>query len=308
MRNYYKREEGSDILGIYFGKDEDERYSLLIKLKECPKLDIKTNLLETRIGQRKDRLWALQVSLSDSKYYGVFRALVEDLVSVVKNQVNQSIAEKKLIKRFNEWQDLFIMSINNLLSFKQIQGLFGELFFLKEVLFVQVGIKKSLQSWIGPLGANKDFQFEKDWFEIKTKSEAKESVTISNLEQLRATTNGYLTVLDCEKVSELKEEAFSLNGLHYEILEMLGEESLRDIYFQRLFNLNFVPSEEYDKYYFITKKISYYLVDNDFPSITVSDPKSIINLKYDILLNGIENKKKNVMEVWNSGLSRGACQ
>ena len=94
MRNYYKREEGSDILGIYFGKDEDERYSLLIKLKECPKLDIKTNLLETRIGQRKDRLWALQVSLSDSKYYGVFRALVEDLVSVVKNQVNQSIAEK----------------------------------------------------------------------------------------------------------------------------------------------------------------------------------------------------------------------
>ncbi|EAE0330328.1 PD-(D/E)XK motif protein [Listeria monocytogenes] len=302
MKNYYKREEGSDIIGIYFGKDEEERYSLLIKLKECPKLDIKTNLLETRIGKRKDMLWALQVSLRDPKYYGVFRALVEDLVGIVKKQSNLRIIEKNLIKRFNEWQDLFSMKINNLLKFSQIQGLLGELFFLKEILFVRVGIEEALKSWIGPLGTNKDFQFERYWFEVKTKSEAKETITISNSEQLKSINNGYLTVIDCEKSSELDENAISLNGLHYDILKMIEEKRLRNIYFQRLFSLNFVPAEEYNNYYFIIKKTSYYLVDSSFPSVTVSDTNSIIKMKYDILLSGIKNKERNGMEVWKSEL------
>lgn len=308
MNNCYKREEGSDILGIYFGRDEEQRYSLLIKFKECPKIDIKTNLLETNIGKRKDSLWALQVSLNDPKYYGVFRVLVEDLVDVVKKQVNQNVAERKLIKRFNEWQNMFDINVSNLLSFKQVQGLIGELFFLKNILFVRKGIEKSLQSWVGPIGANKDFQFETKWFEIKTKSEFKETVTISNSEQLQSDIGGYLIVINSEKVSELKKDAISLNSLHYEILDLIKEDRLKKIYFQRLFNINFVPLEEYDQYYFLIKKVTYYEIDKGSPFVTVSDKEMVMNLKYDIFLPSIDSMKTNETGVWVSELPRGSSE
>ena len=49
-----------------------------------------------------------------------------------------------------------------------IQGLFGEMYFLKNYMIPKFGINSAIFSWSGPEQTSKDFSLENNWFEIKT--------------------------------------------------------------------------------------------------------------------------------------------
>nr|WP_321291735.1 PD-(D/E)XK motif protein [uncultured Trichococcus sp.] len=299
--NKYKRDARADILDIYFGKDSEERSSLLIILKKKPYILIKSKFLSTEIGLREDNNWAFQVSLTDEKYIGVFKILVSDLINTTENIVHQEIAEKKIINRYNEWQKLFDDRADNALTFIQIQGLIGELYFLKYELFKVYGVNEAIRGWIGPNGANKDFIFEDEWYEVKTKSINKDYVHISNHMQLESNEPGLLVVISCQKTSEFSNSAYSLMKLHQEIIEEICNDELLEIYLEKLAHLQFIPDESYEEPLFDIAKPKYYCVDSKFPKVQKEeDDKAIFNIRYDLYLPILEKYTVEDIGKWKN--------
>lgn len=299
--NKYKRDARADILNIYFGKDSEERSSLLIILKKKPYILIKSKFLSTEIGLREDNNWAFQVSLTDEKYIGVFKILVSDLINTIENIVHQEIAEKKIINRYNEWQKLFDDRADNELTFVQIQGLIGELYFLKYELFKVYGVNEAIRGWIGPNGANKDFIFEDEWYEVKTKSINKDYVHISNHMQLESNEPGLLVVISCQKTSELSNSAYNLMKLHRSIIEEICNVELLEIYFEKLAQLHFIPDESYEEPLFDIAKPKYYGVDSKFPKVQKEeDDKAIFNIRYDLYLPILEKYTVEDIGKWKN--------
>ena len=299
--NKYKRDSRADILDIYFGKDSKERSSLLIILKKKPSILIKSKFLSTEIGLREDNNWAFQVSLTDEQYIGVFKILVSDLINTIENIVHQEIAEKKIINRYNEWQKLFDDRAKTELTFVQIQGLVGELYFLKHELFKMYGVNEPIRGWIGPIGANKDFVFENEWYEVKTKSINKDYVHISNNMQLESSEPGLLIVVSCQKTSELSNSAYSLMRLHRSIIEEICSDELLEIYLEKLAHLHFIPDEFYEEPLFDIAKPKYYCVDSQFPKVKKEkDDKAIFNIKYDLYLPMLEKYIVEDISEWKN--------
>ena len=299
--NRYKRDGRADILDIYFGKDSEQRSSLLIILKNKPHIKIKSKFLSTEIGLREDNNWAVQVSLTNEKYIGVFKVLVSDLIDTVENVVNQGIAEKKIIYRYNEWQSLFDDMGNTALTFAQIQGLLGELYFLKYELIGMYGVEEAIRGWIGPHGANKDFVFEKEWYEVKTKSINKDHVHISNYTQLESIEPGLLVVISCQQTSELSNSAYSLMKLHSSLIEEIRDDELLEIYLEKLAHLHFIPDVSYEEPIFDIAKPKYYCVDSQFPKVKKEeDDKAIFNIKYDLYLPMLEKYIVEDISEWKN--------
>ena len=299
--NKYKRDARADILDIYFGKDSEERSSLLIILKKKPFILIKSKFLSTEIGLREDNNWAFQVSLTDEKYIGVFKILVSDLINTIENVVHQEAAEKKIINRYNEWQKLFDDRADAELTFFQIQGLVGELYFLKYELFKMYGVNEAIRGWIGPNGANKDFVFEDEWYEVKTKSINKDYVHISNNMQLESNVPGLLVVISCQRTSELSNSAYSLMKLHRSIIEEMCNDELLEIYFEKLAQLDFIPDEAYEEPLFDIAKPKYYCVDSQFPKVKKEeDDKAIFNIRYDLYLPVLEKYTVEDIGKWKN--------
>ncbi|SQE49420.1 PD-(D/E)XK motif protein [Mammaliicoccus sciuri] len=287
--NSYNRIKGTEVIAIYYGENDEFLPSIYIKLKNKPKLNIKSKLLNTNIFLRKDKLWALEISLLSNKYIGVFKVLADDLISTIDDESIQEIAEKNLIYRYNEWQKLFDSKVLETLTYKKIQGLVGELFFLDKKMFGKYGIKNSIKSWMGPLGANQDFQIENTWYEIKTKSFNKEKIYISNQNQFKSNSDGSLVIINVEKASDISEQSVNLIKLYEKILGKIEDKSIQEEFKKKLAYLGFVPNDLYKDYNFYITSVVYYKVDNTFPILKSSnsiDP--FVNVKYEMHLPSIK--------------------
>lgn len=297
--NGFIRSMESEIIDVYSGFDDLKRPAILVKLKNKPRIEIKTQVLETNINRRKDSMWALLISLTNNKLIGVFEKLSKDLINSISDEKNQVIAERKLIQRYNEWQCLFEEEANKKLDFNQLQGLFGELYFINNVLIPKQGVTKAISSWIGPIGGNKDFQLENIWFEIKTKSINKDTIHISNKNQLISEQLGYLVVVDCEKTSPDISNSINLITLYEEMCNQMDNEQMLTEFMRKLANLNFIPGEYYKQFNFLVKEITFYEVNDKFPLISLSSlENAICNLRYDLFLPALIKHIRGEIE-WN---------
>ncbi|MBG9977796.1 PD-(D/E)XK motif protein [Ruoffia tabacinasalis] len=287
--NTHKRIKGTDQVGIFIGEDEEQRFSLLIVFTEKPKVTVNSNVILSSVRLRKDRDWALEISLLDENYRGVFQILIDDLVSVVLPEKNQLFAERKILKRYNEWTQLFEEFRENRLSYPMMQGLAGELFFINNVLTKHYEIEDIIKAWIGPNGGNQDFHFSDNWYEVKTKSRNKNSVTISNDFQLNATSDGDLVVIDCEKTSINNAKGVNIMDLYESIADKIYDQQTLHNYNKKLYNLKFVPSEEYREPNFLISKIVHYNITEEFPKlIETPNLNAFHNIKFDVSLPAIK--------------------
>jgi len=284
----YIREKNTDVLGIYTGVSKGGEESLLIVFSEKPRVSFASKLLQSSVAIRDDGRWALKVLLLDSTYIGVFRIFVNDLIEIVKKEKIQIIAERKLVNRYMEWVSLFDSKVKNHLGFKEIQGLLGELLFLDLYLFPKYGAEASIKSWTGPLGNNQDFQLMDSWYEIKTKSINKETISISNQNQLNREKDGKLVVISCEKASVMNHKSISLLEIHEIIMTKINNEELQHHYLYCLAKSGFIADEYYQDYRFEINELALYKVDKKFPYLVDSSEfNAIHNIKYDIYLPNI---------------------
>lgn len=293
--NKYKRIPDTQNFGLYVGHDNLGRTSLFVKVSKKPTFITNSKYLIFDYNRRNDSLWALTISIANQQYIKVFQKFVDDLVESVSGISNSKVAERKFIQRFREWQTLFEKEVSSIMDFHAIVGLIGELHFLKEFMIKKYGVQESIEAWVGPNGADKDFVINNTWYEIKTKSLNKETIHLNNQNQLFSDKVGYLTIISYEKTSLLNEGSINLLDLYYEISNLIGKQSLQTIFDNKLASVNFIPVDKYRETNVLLHKTDFYKVDQEFPQIQNIEFHNVItNIEYDLFLPELKSYKVEV--------------
>lgn len=202
--------------------------------------------------------------------------------------------EDMLNKIFEDWKSYFVEEMDSFGPQKQL-GLYGEMYFMFNNLFKELGITAALNSWKGYEKNRHDFELPDISFEIKaTTSINPLRIKISNEKQLEKgkLKHLYLTVYNMvsseAKVGDLPKLISSI------LNELTQDPHSRNKFKRNIMRLgyHFEKEDEYNRSYTILNKSKeHYEIDDNFPSIGTKDliklkkSNAIMELKYEINLD-----------------------
>lgn len=213
------------------------------------------------------------LQLSNGRYSDVFSVLAGDIVAHITTQHDQKAAITEFISRLIRWQTFFRKHSEGLGEEAQ-KGLYGELWFLRNILFSNIGEVKAVAAWVGPEKANQDFQFNKCAVEIKATSGLGQSIPITNIRQLDDTGIETLFLLHIaldarlggiQSLTELVEDIRAILHAKNEASAALFDERLIDVGY-----LDIHQSKYADTKYAI-RHHHFFHVASGFPRITEGD-------------------------------------
>ena len=285
---------GSSIPDLFIATDEDGYRCLLLFIPE--KMDVKLK------GTDKNKLLIsflpskgiVLIKLKDFDFKDLFDDLILSIYSKINLIFEPIQASEEFIKTFYKWSLFFEDNRVKKLGEEQIQGLFGELFVLREY------IKKSnpstinsiLSSWRGLYDAANDFELDLKNVEVKTKKESNLFVKISSEYQLEKETDKDLDLL----VVTVKLDLIEGKSIHDMLLEIvkLVRANLGDlsILYQAL-NQKGLTLENLKQYnnhrFFVIKIESFDAGNDDFPKLSISNIVSeVSNLKYKLRVTQLD--------------------
>lgn len=235
-----------------------------------------------------DNSYALQFILNYSSLDEIFVKLCWDLMSSSKEVPNPL---EKLVDQYKKWCMLLQHINNGLLLDHEQKGLIGELLYLCE-LIEKHGENKAINEWVGPEGADQDFNFDNGWAEIKTTSIAGTSVQISSLQQLDRFDDGILVVYFLDKTSSFGSKTLSLNEIVDMVTSRVILQTNRDLLNMKLAKsgYQFLDAEEYASERFKLSEKRTYRISDGFPRLIPQNiPPEIIEAKYKIDLPSIDS-------------------
>ena len=126
----------------------------------------------------------LVIILLENDLTDIFSYFIEDIINELISENDQNNALLKISSKVNYWKRLFSKITGDLLTPQQQRGLYGELFFLNELLEINADKSFIINGWHGPLGANQDFWYNGTAVEVKTSKSNNPLIKISNEYQL----------------------------------------------------------------------------------------------------------------------------
>ena len=287
----FKRIDAIHPLDIYIGHNEKGNKTLIIvEFGQIEEVE-STRMIDVSFTKRTDNKLSLAFSLLDDAMKDMFYSFCEDIVESSKN-IEKEKAIQFIIRRWKDWINLFKNPYTTILTENEIRGLIGELIFLNEFMFEKYGIEKGLNSWIGSSKAHKDFEIEDTWYEVKTIRENALTVKIHSLEQSDSKNLGNLILIRLEPSNKSINEYIDLNGYVEKIKNKLINDKQKMLFLEKVKEIGYFYTEEYDKYTYRLKKIERYLVNNEFPKITKRELRDeIVRVTYDIEINRIRSFK-----------------
>lgn len=130
--------------------------------------------LVVRIALREAEASEAEVALvlTDNEERDIFDLLIGDLVEAAERPVNEAEGLRKFLARLSDWQQLLRRLGPQGLSREGQQGLWGELWVLRDVVAPVTGLCHAIRGWRGPMGADQDFQLDHLSLEVKTSTAA----------------------------------------------------------------------------------------------------------------------------------------
>ena len=210
-----------------------------------------------------DNSYALRFSLNYASLDEIFVKLCWDLMSASKD--DQKPIEK-IVAQYKKWLRLLQQIGNGLLPPHSQKGLIGELLYLAD-LIERHGENKALGEWVGPEGADQDFNFEDGWAEIKTTIIAGTSVQVSSLQQFDRSDEGTLIVYFLDKTSSTGTTTMSLNEAVELVSSKVTMQSNKDFLELKLAKCGYQSknADEYSAYRFKLSERRQYCVSSGFP-------------------------------------------
>ena len=125
------------------------------------------------------------LALTDSQHRDIFDLLVRDLVAAAERPEVEREGLSRFIARLSDWQQLLRRLAPRGLPQEAQQGLWGELWVLREVVAPAVGMTAAVNGWRGPMGSDQDFHLGATCIEVKTSTAASlDRLVISSERQL----------------------------------------------------------------------------------------------------------------------------
>lgn len=234
--------------------------------------------------------YALQFSLKRPSLTELFVKLCWDLMEVSRNAPDPL---SQFITQYEKWQKLLQRVGDGGLSIVEQKGLIGELLFIKERAAVE-GIDATLTAWIGPEGADQDFDFPNYWVEVKSTTIDGNTFSVSSIQQLNRDTNGFIVVYFMDRTTSDGQNHISLTSLVEEIEHFLKSEKQKNIFACKLARIGYQDSDKdkYKKHKFRLEKHEFFKVTSDFPRLTRNNiPSEIVDATYNISLAAISSFK-----------------
>lgn len=205
---------------------------------------------------------------------------------------------REIVKRvLARWRRFWSGLPKNVLSYEEILGLFGELWFLTFWLVPTFGLIQAVRCWRGPFGARHDFEWPRKSIEVKTTGSNRGRVhRINGIEQLMPPENGELFVFSMRIVEEAG-ATNTLTTLIATIRSLLESEieSLND-FEMALVRTGYSPVHDhvYEKVRLRMADASLFAVTSDFPRITPNSfndgvPAGVETLTYEINLTSFNH-------------------
>lgn len=286
----YKRINSFHPVDIYLGYNQAEEMSMvIIESGSCSKVE-PSRAIHVNLEKREDGRLKLEFSLKEISFQGLFFKLCEDLISVSEN-AKKGYVLSDVVRRWKSWQLMLSSTKQELLSSNEIQGLIGELFFMKKELIPKIGAIRAIDAWEGPMGGDKDFIHAGGWVEVKTCPISSDKVRISSLEQLDSDAPGTLAVIRMDKSNKENPKAINLNEMIGMLRKQILDTNTLGIFHSKLQSFGYEYNAYYDEMSYMISGLTLYKVDDDFPKIRRSDvPTAIDSVQYDLRLSNLKGE------------------
>ena len=136
------------------------------------------------------------LALSEPQHRDIFDLLVRDLVGSAEQPHDEREGLVRFLARLSDWQQLLRRLGPRGLTREAQQGLWGELWALREVVAPVAGLREAVDGWRGPMGTDQDFQMGATCVEVKTSTAATlDRLVISGERQLEVPDDVVLILL-----------------------------------------------------------------------------------------------------------------
>lgn len=216
----------------------------------------------------------LQLILTNVRYSDIFTTLVQDIVDHIANILDEQKAVVAFLARLRRWQIFLEQHNSEGLGETAQQGLYGELWFLRQSVLPCLGTLRGVLSWSGPKATQQDFQFSGCAIEVKTTtSKQHQKLTISSERQLDDTGTGVLILLHLS-LDVRQERGETLPDMVASVRSLLSGnpaavETFEDLLFEAGY-LN-IHAPRYEQNGYTLRETNYFKVEGDFPRIVEAD-------------------------------------
>lgn len=286
-----KRMPVNSALGIYYGISHDGFLRLaFMSVSPGPKIE-STKMLRVTQGEESKTVYWTCFDLLQPDAKKVFFTFCENLIEAVTDIADEQKALASLKKRYITWKTMFKRDSGRTISRESLQGLYGELYFLKKYMLHKYTPVIAIPAWSGPDSKSKDFAAGDEWYEVKTPGANAVTVRISSLTQLSSENPGHLVIVKVESMSDQFDNGEACVGdLFKYILDQINDETLEGIFLSKLSTYGFDASDESFMAKFDVKSMNLYKVDNNFPRLIESDVPhvEICDVTYSLIINSLK--------------------
>ena len=269
-----------------------DQYKIKKKLPDV--LGVKCNL-NIKYGGLGGNLFTIEQKYA--AHTTISELFMSEISRIIIGLDNIQLFEDVLHKIFEDWKTYFVEEIDSFGAQMQL-GLFGELYFMTNVLFGELGTSLALNAWKGYEKNRHDFELPNISFEIKaTTSNNPLKVKISNEKQLEKGKLKHLYLTVYNMVSS-ESKVGDLPKLVDFITKQLANDPRSSIMFRRnimSLGYRFEKEEDYNRSYaIINKGKEYYEVDDTFPSIRLKQlgklnkSNALMDIKYSINIDACQ--------------------
>lgn len=278
-------------IGVFYGISPEGYFRLaFMSTVAAPKLE-STRLLRVTQGEEKEGVYWTCFDLLNMDAKKVFYTFCNNLIEAIVSIKEETEALKQLRKRYITWKSMFKNEITKAVPKEIVQGLFGEMYYLKQVMFPKYGVNESVKAWSGPDKKSKDFSIGTEWYEIKTVGANASNVKISSLTQLSSDYKGDLVIIKVEGMSdEFTNGDSSIGELFKGIMLQIDDPAIEDIFVNKFCSCGVELSDECLDLKFDVKFLRHYKVDEEFPKITekTAPYTEIVSVTYELSISAIE--------------------
>ncbi|HGN1919393.1 PD-(D/E)XK motif protein [Providencia rettgeri] len=289
------RVKGNTGFDIYWGKDSNARCLLIIELSGDHTEQFRQNTVSLHgitIALHSGSVVAQQrliITLAQHVDSDLFLGLCNTLIQNLQDVTDSATALTVVLTHLKRWRAFLANRYTKLLSFEEIQGLFGELYILRKLYKETLSQLEAVNSWSGINNSHHDFIFGNRAFEVKSLSgRERSSVRISSEDQLESLTNElFLLIVHLNNMPD-SDGMLSLNKMVSMIASELTDPESIELFYSKLASISYAPLTEYDSPCFTVKSYQGYRVSDQFPRLIRSTlPSGITKLSYDLKLESI---------------------
>ena len=285
-----RRADPEHLLDLFIGFDENTCMQMMLLTDVPAELPKSSQQVAVGCNQRSDGQFAICFTLVNPAFKDTFISLCWDIMESSRNVPDKHSGIQLAIKCFSMWQLLFASGSNSKMSDLVVRGLIGELSVLKNICIPAYGNARAVTGWIGSLHADRDFEYENKWIEVKTAPLHKDSISISSFDQLDIDQPGDLIICRLEKGSASDLQSFTLNSIVHSIDDLLREDEYALALFHVRLTLNgYKESDEAAKDTYVVCGLETYQVSDGFPRIRRSKlPGGIAGGEYILSIPAIQ--------------------